>query len=197
MKRFGGWGSFKLGAVKLKYLIFRFSHTFYSIPFSEIQKPRVRAFLKGAIIVETQQDLLGYKTVNYYRIKRKKPSAIRQKRKSIYRKYKPMNLGLQRSILERHARRHGVATDILDWDRMDNTLSFGENRRTMTEQIRRLSGRDDIEVERIEKTQIPREMQRYISNLTHKWDSGHKKELRGLGIRKKKDIFNAIIRSSR
>lgn len=154
----------------MKYLIFRNRYDTFSIPFSEIQKPRVRRLLDKCIIIETQKDLLGVIRKRAYRIVKRKPKPIR--RTIMHGRtrptFRPMNLGMQRSILERRARKFGVASDVLDWDRLDNTLGFSENRRVMEEQIRRLSGRNDLFLEEIDvKTGRSRHRGRSVRTM---WD---------------------------
>ena len=141
----------------MKQLIFRNRYATFSIPFSEIRKPRVRRLLDKCIIIETQKDLLGITRKRAYKIVKRKPVGHAQKkyRRTIIRRrarptFRPMNLGMQRNIMERRARKFGVASDVINWDRMDSTLGFGENRSIIESQIRQLSGRDDLFLEEID-----------------------------------------------
>lgn len=50
---------------------------------------------------------------------------------------KKMPIELQRSVLEKIAVSKGVAVDEIDWDKLDSTLTFAENRKPIEEQINR------------------------------------------------------------
>ena len=193
-----------------RYIVFKKYGKFWAIPLSQAHKPQVKKLLESSIIVEAPKSLFGKPRV--YKVRKRKlkverklkkiETKVRKRVKKLKRRGKPtgrpMPLALQRKILERIAMKYEVPTDIIDWDRLDPTLTFPENRRVIEEQIKRLTKRTDLVLEEIPLERLDADWRRFVENLIWKWEAGDTKDLELFGvdpkkIKSKKDILSLFL----
>lgn len=156
-------------------IVFKKAGRLWSIPLSQARNTAVRTMLEGAIIVQNPRR--PFEKPKLYRIKKRALVPSLPPREETHRRSKPipprsnrpwhpMNVGLQRHTLERELRRQGVAPDLVDFGaQLDPTLSLGENRGLLQDQIRTLSGRNDLSVEPISAGELDYEERRFIDSM--------------------------------